>query len=145
MRPLIPVLVLSAAVPALCQTPPEDASQAIQIQPQFKSSAEPWVFQFNPGQSTLRLRIPAPRPKWNRLDEQIIHRPPQGAFAEQKPQTPLNSRIYPDLRLLPTETARMEPIPVYFPKAKVEPIPLSAPDAKMVPIWTAMTRPDQKK
>ena len=43
------------------------------------------------------------------------------------------------------ESARLEPIPVYFPKFKLEPIPLTAPDAKMIPIQTAAPRSDGNK
>ena len=147
MKPLVPVLFLSVALPALCQTS-QRPSQFFPTPPSQQSPhlwSDPRVFPFDrnmpaPG---LTIQPPAPRFANPRLDEHIIHRPPQGAFSQQQPHAPLARNFYPDLKLLPIETARMEPIPVYFPKFKVEQIPLTAPDAKMVPVQTSGVKPDE--
>jgi len=85
-----------------------------------------------------RIVVAAPTPGLAdpHMDEKIIHRPPQGTFAQQQPRTPLAGNLYPGLQLLPVETARLEPIPVYFPRVKVEPIPINALNARMIPVLT---------
>lgn len=112
-----------------------------------RNGTQPRVFPFDKSIPAPGFTLQAPAPQFSspRLDEHIIRRPPQGSFAAQAPRTPLANNLYPDLKLLPVETARLEPIPVYFPKFKTEPIPTTAPDAKMVPIQTATIKPDQKK
>jgi len=148
MNPLIPALFLSAAVPALGQTfqPPYQ----FQVPPPQQSPRilpQPRVFPFDksvpaPG---LTLQTPAQRFTNPALDEPIVRSPPKGAFTPQQPRTPLAAKLYPDLKLMPLETARMEPIPVYFPRFKIEPIPTSWPDTKMIPIQRATPTPGQKK
>jgi hypothetical protein len=152
MKPLIPVLVLSAAVPAVCQTSQRSFQFFLAPTPQQSQHnwTRPRVFPFD-------RRVPAPgftvqtaAPQFPQVDQQIIHRPPQGAFAEQPSRTPLAANLYPGLKVLPIETARVEPIPVYFPEFKMEPIPTTAPNARMVPVRADTIRadtikPDEKK
>jgi hypothetical protein len=147
MKPLIPVLFLSAAVPALCQS---QHPYQFQVPPPQQSPhvwTQPRIFPFDkslpaPG---FTLHTPAPAFTNPNLDEHIIRRPPQGSFIPQPQRAPLAGNLYPDLRLLPLETARLDPIPVYFPRFKIEPIPTTWPDAKMVPLRTATIKTDQRK
>ncbi len=140
MKTLIPALLLSAAIPAVCQTPqpPIDPNQIFPMPHQFQQSprdpAKPPSFQF-PSRFFSLPRIVRP-PRKSQLgdphfDVQIIHRPPPDSFAQQKPRTPPASNLYPDLKLLPIETARLDPIPTEWPKLKEEPIPITWPDAKV--------------
>jgi hypothetical protein len=167
MKALIPALLFSATIPALCQTTPQrppnpnqvNPNQILQLPSQFvlapldSIKAKVFTFNGNPndvpmGQVRGPLRMPALADP--HLDEQIIHRPPQGAFSQQPPRTPLAGNLYPGLQLLPlnlssTETARLEPIPIYFPKFKVEPIPTTWPSAKAIPVQTATSSVIPKK
>ena len=104
-----------------------------------RGSAKPRVFTFDGSVPVPHIVAPAPTPALAlpHLDEKIIHRPPQDAFAQQRPRTPLAGNLYPGLQLLPIETARLEPIPVYFPKVRVEPIPTATQNTKMIPVETA--------
>jgi hypothetical protein len=153
MRTPIPALLFFAAIPALCQTTPQpsyDPNQVLQLPRQFAlaplDSAKSKVFtfdgnlnnvpmgQFNFPPRTLASAEP-------HLDDQIIHRPPQAS--KQQPRTPMAGYLYPGLELLPlklfpTETARLDPIPVYFPNFKAEPIPTTWPDAKMTLVQSGM-------
>jgi len=154
MKPLIPALFLSAAVPALGQTfqrpyqfqvPPPQQSPRILPQPR--------VFPFDKSVPAPGFTLPTPAPQFTNptLDEHIVRRPPKGSFTAQQPRTPLAANLYPGLKILPTETASpketasMEPIPVYFPRFKMEPIPTIWPDRKMIPIQRATPTPGQKK
>ena len=151
---LIQALLFSAAMPALCQStqqPSINPNQLLLMAPQFapgqRDSAKPRVFSFDGNAPMPRIVIPSRTPQLAdpHLDEMIIHRPPQDAFAQQQPRTPLAGNLYPSLKLLPIETAQLEPIPVYFPRAKVEPIPTTSPNAKMIPVLTAEPSPVPKK
>jgi hypothetical protein len=146
---LIQALLFSAAMPALSQStqqPSIDPNQLLMLAPQFapgqRDSAKPRAFSFDGNVPMPRVVIPSRTPQLvdPHLDEMIIRRPPQGAFAQQQPRTPLAGNLYPGLKLLPIETAQLEPIPLYFPKAKVEPIPTTSPNAKMSPILTVKQR-----
>jgi hypothetical protein len=142
MRTLIPALLVSAAIPALSQSTQQrtvDPNQVLQAPQQFQffpHDSQPQAFTFKGHLNSIpRPQIILP-PQARQLadpqiDEQIIHRPPQSVFDQEQPRTPLAGNLYPGLKILPVETARLEPIPVYFPKAKVEPIPITSPNAKM--------------
>jgi len=149
MKPLIPTLVLSAAMPALCQTPhrPDQLPQVPPLQPSPHTWTQPRVFPFDRSQTLpgFTIRQPAPQFSNPQLDHRMIRRPPQDAFVQPKARAPLGSNLYPDLKLLPLETARLEPIPVYFPRFQMEPIPIASPEVKMVPIQAAAPQPAQKK
>jgi hypothetical protein len=156
MKALIPALLFSATIPALCQTTPQrppnrnqpSPNQILQSPRLFPlaplDSTKTKVFHFggNPddvpmGEVGVPLRTLALADP--HVDDQIIHRPPQTIFAQQQPRTPLAGNLYPDLELLPlnlssTETARGEPVPVYFPNFKVEPIPTTWPNGKAIPV-----------
>ena len=159
MKTLIPALLFSAAIPAVCQTTPQqtiDPNQFPQLQvPQLPrqfaltplDSAKTKVFTFDGNLPMPRIVVAAPTPGLAdpHMDEKIIHRPPQGTFAQQQPRTPLAGNLYPGLQLLPIETARLEPIPVYFPRVKVEPIPINALNARMIPVLTVKQSTAPKK
>jgi len=154
MKTLIGALLVSAAIPAISQTTPQqpaDPNQYLQTPQQFQyfppGSTKPQIFQFKGNLNSIpRPQIVVPSQAHElvapQIDAQIIHRPPQGIFDQQQARTPLAGSLYPGLKILPleslpTETARLEPIPVYFPKAKVEPIPITSPNAKMTLIQRA--------
>jgi hypothetical protein len=145
MKPLIPALLLSAAIPALCQTTQRQFK--IPPQPSPRILPQPRIFPFDkqvpaPG---LAIRTPLAQVPGPQIDWQIIRRPPQDAFSQWQPRTSLAKNLYPDLKLMRIETARLGPIPVYFPKFKLEPIPLTAPDANMIPIQTNALKTEQAK
>jgi len=148
MKTLFTALLASAAIPVLSQSTPQhpaQPNQPFQSPQQFQyfppGSSKPQTFTFNGNLNSIpRPQIILP-PQSRQLadpqiDAQIIHRPPQGVFNQQQARTPLAGSLYPGLKILPlnqlpTETARLEPIPVHFPKAKVEPIPIASPKARM--------------
>ena len=68
----------------------------------------------------------------------IVH-PPAGSFVMQPPLAlmPQAQKLYPDLKLQPVETAKMEPIPLQWPKAKVEQIPTQWQRMKVIPVQTS--------
>ena len=140
MKSLLPALLLSATVPALCQaTTPRlfDPNQLFQMPPHFQlhtpdpnkllALSDPLIVV-----PSSRLLSPAPIPQLgdSHLDPKIIHRPSQSDFAQQPPRTPLAHDLYPDLKLQPLETATLENIPTFWFKLKIVPIPTAFPDAK---------------
>jgi hypothetical protein len=151
MKALVPALLVSTAIPAFCQTAPQhlvQPNQLFQSPQQFQyfppGSTHPQMFTFNGNLNSVpRPQIVLPQQARQladpHIDEQIIHRPPQGAFDQQQARAPLTANLYPGLKILPVETARLEPIPVYFPKYKAEPIPITPPNAKMTLIQRAAT------
>ena len=116
MRVLTAALLLSASVPCFCQTAvqhPVDPDQIFRLPDRFQqplrnfgkppSFAVPlWI---TPPPHvvipTQTPRIGNPQP-----DTLIVRKPPPNSFAHQEPRTPLAASIYPDLRLLPVESAR---------------------------------------
>ena len=71
----------------------------------------------------------------------VIH-PPQGIFADRQARPAQSSNLYPNLKLQPTETARLEPGLWPWPKAGEIPIPITSPNAQMQPIpitWDKFT------
>jgi hypothetical protein len=167
MKALIPALLFSATIPALCQTTPQRPpnrnppypNQILQSPGQFPlsplDSTKTKIFRFSGdpndvpmGEVRVPLRTLAPTDP--HIDDQIIHRPPQASFAQQEPYAPLAGNLYPGLELLPlnlssTETARGEPIPAYFPKFKVEPIPTIWPNGKAIPVQAGQSSIIPKK
>jgi hypothetical protein len=161
MKTLITVVLVSTAIPVVSQSTPQ---HPVQPKPFFQSpqqfqyfppgSTKPQIFTFNGNLNSIpRPQIVLP-PQAQQLanphiDAQIIHRPPMADLTEQQPRTPLAGSLFPGLKILPldssrTETARLEPIPVYFPKAKVEPIPIASPNAEMTLIESATTTAPKK-
>jgi len=77
-------------------------------------------------------------------DPGIVHRPK--GFAQRQPRPAQPHNIYPDLKVLPIEMAkldapgnlasqpRLEAIPRVWPKAKVEPIPTTWEGYRVVPV-----------
>jgi hypothetical protein len=120
MKCLVPALLLSATIPSFCQSTPQhciDPDQIFQMPAQFHQAprdfSKPPVFK-----APLQIRflprvvIPSHAPKVGdpRLDSDIIHRPPPKSFAQQQ-RTPLAGAFYPNLKLLPVETARLDATP----------------------------------
>src|SRR6202021_3821028 len=67
----------------------------------------------------------------------IVH-PSARGFVMQPPLALMTQaqKLYPDLKLQPVETAKMEPIPLQWPKAKVEQIPTQWQGMKVIPVQT---------
>jgi hypothetical protein len=77
-------------------------------------------------------------------DPRMVHRPKGFAQRQARPAQPHN--IYPDLKVLPIEMAKIEspgepgsqagliPIPRVWPKARIEPIPTTWQGYRMVPV-----------
>ncbi len=121
MKFLVPALLLSAAIPSFCQSNPQhsiDPDQIFQMPTQFKQAprdfSKPPAFKA-PFQNMFlpRVVLPSHAPKVGdpRLDADIIHRPRPESFAQQQERTPLASTLYPNLKLLPVETARLDATP----------------------------------
>jgi hypothetical protein len=114
MKFMVSALLLSSAILSFCQTSqhPIDPDQIFQMPKQFQ--LVPRNFS-QPPSSKVPLKImPLPRvvvpsqvPKVGdpHLDTRIILKPPRDSFRHQQPRTPLAANIYPDLKLLPVETA----------------------------------------
>lgn len=79
------------------------------------------------------LLVPPRQPRaLSAVDPGIRHQP-QGFV--QRPSRPAQpSRIYPDLKILPIEMARLESGPQGWPDAKLQPIPTTWPNGKIEPI-----------
>ena len=118
MKFWVPALLLSATIPSFCQSIPQhsiDPDQIIQMPRQFQQAprdfSKPPAFKA-PLQVRLlpRVVIPSHAPKVGdpHLDADIIHRPPAESFALQQPRIPPAGALYPDLKLLPIETARLD-------------------------------------
>ncbi|WP_058186257.1 hypothetical protein [Terracidiphilus gabretensis] len=71
-----------------------------------------------------------------RLDEGIIVHPPAGSFVLQSPVPPAAQaqKLYPGLKLLPTDTAKLEAIPLEWPKFKMEQIPTQWQGMKVISV-----------
>ena len=112
MKFLVPALLLSAAIPSFCQSNPQhsiDPDQIFQMPMQFKQA--PRDFSKPPA---FKAPLPMFLPRVvgdTRLDSDIIHRPRPESFAQQQQRTPLASTLYPNLKLLPVETARRDATP----------------------------------
>lgn len=150
MRTAALLLLLSAGAVTIAQTAPPAPGKhgpRFQMPPQFSvphNSGKPHAFRFDPNRPfQVPNVIPQPRAlPGHTLDPQIIVRPPQSAFRQQQPRPPLRQDLYPDLKLIPIEEARMEPIPITWPGFKAEPIPIAAPNAKAVPVATSQQTAD---
>ncbi len=139
----VALLVLLPGSLAVCQKNPQlpaDPGLLFQQPPQLtlpQSSLEnSRVFKFDLNHPPQALVVTPPTGTGldQQIDPEIIHRPPASAFAQQPSRTPLAHDLYPDLKLLPVETARLEPIPITWPGFKAMPIPTTAPNAKVIPI-----------
>ena len=121
MRLLVPALLLSSTVSCLCQNAQKhsvDPDQLFQMPRQFQSTSRdfgkpPSLRAPLPLMLLPRVIRPGQVPKIGapHLDAEIIHRPMQGNFALQQPRTPMASGLYPDLKVLPVETARVDVAP----------------------------------
>jgi hypothetical protein len=140
MKTLLPALLLSASVPALCQAtaqPSFDPNQLFQMPPQFQLHKPDFSNLFALSNPLVvfpssRVLSPAPKPELGdpRLDPKIVHRPSKSDFAQQPTRTPLAHNLYPDLKLQPTETATLENIPAFWFKLRIVSIPTTFPNAK---------------
>jgi hypothetical protein len=70
-----------------------------------------------------------------RVDEGSIVHPPKN-FAIPPSRVPMaqTQKLYPDLKLQPTETAKLEATPIQWPKFKIEPIPTQWQGMTITPI-----------
>jgi hypothetical protein len=121
MKFWVTALVLSATIPAFCQSSSQhsiDPDQIFQMPRQFLQSprdfSKPPAFKVRLQSMFLpRVIIPSRAPKLGvpQLDADIIHRPPSESFAERQHRTPLAGTFYPNLKLLPVETAQLDATP----------------------------------
>ncbi len=121
MKCLVLALLLSATIPSPCQSTPQhsiDPDQIFQMPRQFQVA--PRDFSKPPAFKAPLQVMPLPQvvtlghaPKVGdpHLDSDIIHRPPRESFAQQQQRTPLAGALYPNLKLLPVETARLDATP----------------------------------
>lgn len=103
----------------------------------WPDTQQPKIFKLQPGQDIFNpteVAVPQKQLMRNDIDRAMIVRPPAGSFIHQQPRTPLAHNLYPDLELLPVETARLEPIPITWKDFKMEPIPITWPKMKPVPV-----------
>lgn len=127
--------------------------------PAAQSQSPVWSLQQEPTQQPSQHLPPAPRfdlrdlppatptlvlPRnraWNdaSIDPKIVRHPDPRTFAQYAPRTPLAQNLYPSLKLLPIETASIEPIPLIYPVFKVQPIPRTGPDLHLQQVQPAKT------
>jgi hypothetical protein len=71
-----------------------------------------------------------------RIDQGSIVHPPAGSFVVQPAQAPTlqAQKLYPDLKLQPVDSAKLEAIPTQWPNFKMENIPTQWPGMKVTPI-----------
>lgn len=87
------------------------------------------------------LRTSPPKPLSNpHLDEKIIRHPPPEAFVQQPPRSPLVKNLYPDLKLLPVEIAKLDAAPGQEAKLKAEKGSTPAPRATANPASPGLNR-----
>jgi|GEM_PF-3627181 len=117
MKLLILGPVVCAAAMALGQSAekPSDPITIYQL-PQVVPNTPLFVPKMTPQSSTL---------PGTDFDKAIVVGPPAGSFTVQPPRAPIPQakRLYPDLKLQPTQMATLEPIPKDWPKFRIEPIP----------------------
>lgn len=90
-----------------------------------------------------RNSIQIPDSPFNRhLDEGSIVHPPT-SFAMQSPHAPLaqTQKLYPDLKLQLTETAKLEATPTQWPKFRIEPIPTQWQGMTITPVESKPAAP----
>ncbi|KAA6464864.1 hypothetical protein DYQ86_02600 [Acidobacteria bacterium AB60] len=133
--------MIGAAFPAFCQTPQSAVEHSFLQKavpgveaPTTEAEAPDFPFAGRVPSRPFLMQPTVPQMSGRQLDREIIRRPPMDAFRQQPPRKPMANSLYPDLKVLPIETARLEPIPVYFPEFKLEPIPITAPELKAIPI-----------
>lgn len=139
MKFLAVAFLLSSTIPSFCQTSPQhpfDPDQIFQLPKQFQQAPRDWSKppSFKAPLQVMplpRVVIPSQAPKVGdpHLDAEIIHRPLLKSFAQQQPRTPLAGNLYPNLKLLPVETARLDTTPAAWPKLKQEPTGQRCPAA----------------
>jgi hypothetical protein len=118
MKFLVLALALSSTVPSFCQTTPQhsiDPNQIFQMPKQYQLT--PRQFSKPPSFQASMQIMPLPRvvrplefgdPQF---DAEIIHRPPQESFGLQQPHTAIASDLYPNLKVLPVDKARLDAAP----------------------------------
>jgi hypothetical protein len=90
-----------------------------------------------------RNSVRIPDSPFNRhVDEGSIVHPPTN-FAMQPPRAPLaqTQKLYPDLKLQLTETAKLEAAPTQWPKFRIEPIPTQWQGMTMTPVENKSAAP----
>ncbi len=70
-----------------------------------------------------------------KIDPGIIVHPPKSSFGIEPQGTPVAQNQYPGLRYLPIDvsTAKLEPIPIFWPDLKPQSTPAAWPKAKPLP------------
>ena len=138
MKFVVAAFLLSSAIPSFGQASPQDSIDPDQIFQMPKGPLAPRDLNKAPAfkaplqvMPLPRVVLPsrAPRVGDPQLDAEIIHRPLQKGFAQQQPRTPMAANLYPDLKLLPVETARLDATPAEWPKVKEEPAGPRSPAA----------------
>lgn len=125
----------------------EPGSQEPLFQTPPQLTPQPRTFKLQPmpnGAPQILVQEPRSPLKTPQIDPHILRRPDPNSFRQQEPRTPMAHNLYPDLKLLPVETARMEPIPGIWPGFKLEPIPITWPEAKLVPVEKDSKPPGSK-
>jgi hypothetical protein len=122
MKLLVAALLSSGTISSLCQNAPQQPvapDQLYQMPKQFQLA--PPRFSKEISRQTLsrimdspRVMSPTQAPRLGdpHFDAKIIHRPPPASFAAQQPRSPIVSEPYPDLKLLPIETAAVVTTPI---------------------------------
>jgi hypothetical protein len=143
MKQAVLALFVSAGMTAMCQTAtpnPKNPDKLFQMPPQFSMQAP------NPGKglgsgnslkamSLPRVLVAPPKVHMNQaeIDPGIIVTPPR-PFGGRDKGTPVAQNLYPNLRLMPVEAGKLEPIPTEAPNLKVEQIPTQWPDERIVDV-----------
>lgn len=130
-------LLLPAAAFAFGQSSPSnpfDPGKLFQMPPAPHSGVSPWTMDFRkPLPSAAGIGL-GQQLGHMEIDPRIIVHPPQASFAQQTPREPVSRKLYPNLKLLPVEVAKAEPIPRTWPGFKVAPIPAAWPQYRLTPI-----------
>lgn len=151
MKPVWIALMFGFAPLAMSQTMPQDppsplvqepGSEQPLLQTPPQATPVPPGFKLEPGpKAGPKGAVPGPRTPWihPKLDPQMIRRPTPGSFQQPEPRTPMAHSLYPDLELLPIETARLEAIPITWPGFRLETIPTRWPNARVASMAGAAT------
>lgn len=129
------VLVASAA--SLSAQAPSDPGKPFQLPPALSGQSPKFKLQmpmWGVKPPTIIVQQPQTPAINSQIDQAMVIHPPDGLFVQQpaRPAGPQN--LYPGLKILPTETASLGPLPTLWPNAKVIPIPITWPHAKVIPI-----------
>jgi hypothetical protein len=157
MRIAIFALFLSSGLAVFCQSPspaPLQPNRTWVLQEDGKLNREidkpspDLKFKFDPNQTLIFPKtVEIPLKDKVQIDPQMIVRPPKSGIGEQAPGKLIAQNLYPGLQLLPIDgsNAKVEPIPITWPKMKMGNIPPACPDCKMVLVRSGTTAPPAGK